>query len=101
MTSSPWWLTDEDPLTRDSNQIVDLIHEKRLEEAEIAGKKLLQDYPEVHDGFDRLALVYEARNDRLRAAEMYQKALEFILNNDDSSEDMRDFYRDKIAMLKE
>jgi len=35
----------------------------RLDEAEAAAQKLLQDYPEVHDGFERLAMVYEARGD--------------------------------------
>ena len=93
-------MPDEDNLTRESNHVVKLIHEGRLDEAEIAAKKLLQDYPEVHDGLERLAMVYEARGDRGRALEMYEKSLAFTLNNENYAEEMRDYYRHKIHQLQ-
>ncbi|MEK7623981.1 MAG: hypothetical protein AAB408_04960 [Patescibacteria group bacterium] len=93
-------MPDEDNLTRESNHVVKLIHEGRLDEAEIAAKKLLQDYPEVHDGLERLAMVYEARGDRGRALEMYEKSLAFTLNNENYAEEMRDYYRRKIHQLQ-
>jgi tetratricopeptide (TPR) repeat protein len=65
------WLHHEDDLDRASNSVVDLIKEGRLDEAEQAAQRLLRDYPEVHDGFERLGMVYEARGDRGRAVEMY------------------------------
>ena len=100
-SSHPWGLMpDEDNLTRESNHVVKLIHEGRLDEAEIAAKKLLQDYPEVHDGLERLAMVYEARGDRGRALEMYEKSLAFTLNNENYAEEMRDYYRRKIHQLQ-
>jgi hypothetical protein len=57
-------LDDEDELTRDSNAVVDLVHEGKLDQAEVAARDLLERYPEVHDGYDRLGMVYEARGDK-------------------------------------
>jgi tetratricopeptide (TPR) repeat protein len=69
-------VTDE--LTRDSNAVIDLVHEGKLDEAEQAARALLEHYPEVHDGYDRLGMVYEARGDRKAAADCYRKVVEFV-----------------------
>jgi len=45
---------EEDELTRASNAAVDLVHASKLEEAEAAARDLIERYPEVHDGWDRL-----------------------------------------------
>jgi hypothetical protein len=45
---------NNDELTRDSNAVVDLVHEGKLDRAEAAARYLLDRYPEVHDGYDRL-----------------------------------------------
>lgn len=34
--------------------------------------------PEVHDGYDRLGMVYEALGDRKQAADCYRKVIEFV-----------------------
>ncbi len=47
-------------------------------------RDLLARYPDVHDGFERLAMVYEARGDRKQAAEYYRKALAFMRENADN-----------------
>jgi len=99
-SSNPWGFIQEDRLADDSNNVVDLIHEGRLDEAESSAQKLLLDYPEVHDGLERLAMVYEARGDKGRAIEMYQRALEFTSNNDNYDEAFTSYYREKIATLK-
>jgi tetratricopeptide (TPR) repeat protein len=70
---------DDDHLDEDSNAVVDLIHEGRLDEAEAAARELLARYPEVVDGLERLAMVYDARGDAKQAAEYYRKAVAFIL----------------------
>lgn len=77
---------DEDALTRDSNAIVDLVHEDRLDEAEKASREFLERYPQVHDGYDRLGLVYEARGDRKAAAHCYRKVIEFVKAHPDQYE---------------
>lgn len=69
---------EEDELTRDSNAIVDMVHEGKLDEAERAAREFLDRYPEVHDGYDRLGMVYEARGDKKAAAECYRKVVEFV-----------------------
>lgn len=96
----PGWDFMENDLDRNSNRVVELIHEGRLDEAEKAGKKLLQDYPEVHDGFERLAMLYEARGDKTRAVEMYQRALDFTMEHRELyDQEMPTYFRNKIARL--
>ncbi len=47
---------------------MDLINKKKLDEAEKAANRLLKEYPDQIDGFDRLAEVYEARGDNKKSA---------------------------------
>ena len=61
--AAAWAMDDDDDLDELSNSAVDLIKEGRLDEAEAVGKELLERYPEVHDGLERLAAVSEARGD--------------------------------------
>jgi tetratricopeptide (TPR) repeat protein len=69
---------DEDELTAVSNAAVDLVHAGKLDEAEKAARDLLERFPEVHDGYDRLGMVYEARGDKQQAAYYYRKVIEFV-----------------------
>jgi tetratricopeptide (TPR) repeat protein len=73
----------DDELTRDSNTVVDLVHEGKLDQAEQAARDLLARYPEVHDGYDRLGMVYEARGEAKQAADYYRKVIEFIRDHPD------------------
>lgn len=69
---------DDDDLEEASNRVIDLIDAGRLDEAEQAAHDLLERYPEVHDGLERVAMVAAARGDRARAAEYYRKAADFV-----------------------
>jgi Flp pilus assembly protein TadD len=69
---------DDDGLDDASNRVIDLIDAGRLDEAEHAAHALLAHYPDVHDGLERLAMVYAARGDRPRAEEYYRKAADFV-----------------------
>ena len=71
-------LLREEELTQASNAAVDLIQAGRLEEAERAARELLVRFPDAHDGYDRLGMVYEARGDRQKAIECYRKVIELI-----------------------
>ena len=64
-----------------SNSVVDLINQNELEKAEAVSRRLLAEYPDQVDGFDRLAMVYEARGDRKKAAQYYRKAADFARSN--------------------
>jgi tetratricopeptide (TPR) repeat protein len=65
-------------LTAASNAAVDLVKAGKLEEAEAAARGLLESFPHVHDGWDRLGMVHEARGENKQAADCYRKALEII-----------------------
>lgn len=64
-----------------SNAVVDLVHAGRLDEAEQAARELLVRYPEVHDGYDRLGMVHEARGQFRQAADCYRLVIEFARAN--------------------
>jgi DNA-binding SARP family transcriptional activator len=65
-------------LAEASNAVVDMVHAGRLDEAERAAHELLERFPEVHDGYDRLGMVYEARGDKKTAADYYRKVIAFV-----------------------
>jgi tetratricopeptide (TPR) repeat protein len=65
-------------LTAASNAAVDLVKAGKLEEAEAAARGLLERFPHVHDGWDRLGMVHEARGENKQATDCYRKALEII-----------------------
>jgi len=80
-------LADEaDELTEASNAVVDMVHAGDLEAAERAAHDLLQRFPEVHDGYDRLGMVCEARGENRKAAEYYRKVIAFVLEHPESYE---------------
>jgi len=84
-----------DRLDEESNAVIDLIEAGKLDEAEQAAHQLIADYPEVHDGYDRLGMVYEARKEPKKAADCYRKVVEFLAENpsDDEREMIADFQR--------
>jgi tetratricopeptide (TPR) repeat protein len=67
-----------DELTEASNAIVDMVHAGDLDAAEQAAHDLLARFPDVHDGYDRLGMVCEARGDHRQAAGYYRRAIEVI-----------------------
>jgi tetratricopeptide (TPR) repeat protein len=76
----------EDELTAASNAAVDLVHAGKLDEAEQAAHDLLERFPDVHDGWDRLGMVYEARGDHRQAADCYRKVIDLIRAHPDDYE---------------
>ena len=74
-------LQEAQALDAASNAVVDLVHAGRLDEAEQAARELLVRYPEVHDGYDRLGMVHEARGQFREAADCYRKVVEFTRAN--------------------
>jgi tetratricopeptide (TPR) repeat protein len=74
-------LREAQALDAASNAVVDLVHAGRLDEAEQAARELLVRYPEVHDGYDRLGMVHEARGQFREAADCYGKVIEFARAN--------------------
>lgn len=77
-------LQEPDELDNDSNAVIELIKAGQLDEAEHAARELLVRYPEVHDGHDRLGMVYEARGMPREAAGCYRLVVEFMHANADN-----------------
>ena len=74
---------DDDELTIASNAAAGLVRAGKLDEAEQAARDLLVLFPDVHDGYDRLGMVYEARGENRQAAECYRKVIAFIREHPD------------------
>lgn len=94
-------LLESQALDAQSNAVVDLVHAGRLDEAEQAARELLARYPEVHDGHDRLGMVYEARGQFREAADCYGKVIEFArANPEDYDAEFADRFLELIAKLE-
>jgi tetratricopeptide (TPR) repeat protein len=91
----------EDELDAASNAVVDLVNAGKLDEAEAAARALLARYPEVHDGWDRLGMVYEKRGNTREAADCYRRVLDFLRENPDYTDDdgLTTLYTALIAKL--
>jgi len=76
-------LEHERDLAEDSNAVIALVKAGKLDEAEQAARELLVNYPEVHDGYDRLGMVHEARGQNREAADCYRKVIEFVRDHPD------------------
>ena len=73
-----------DELTEASNAVVDMVQAGNLDAAEQAAHDLLARFPDVHDGYDRLGMVCEARGDHRQAADYYRRAINVIRNHPDN-----------------
>jgi tetratricopeptide (TPR) repeat protein len=80
------FLDELDDLTNASNGVIALIRAGKIDEAEQAACDLLVRYPEVHDGYDRLGMVYEARGDHKQAAHCYRQVIDFVRAHPDQYE---------------
>jgi hypothetical protein len=61
-----------------ANAAAELVRAGKLGEAEQAARDLLLLFPDVHDGYDRLGMVYEARGENRQAADCYRKVIAFV-----------------------
>ncbi len=87
-------------LDRKSNGILDLIRAGKLDEAEVAAQQLLDDYPDIIDGQERLAMVHEARGNRIEAADRYRKAIAMVdAHPSDYDPELREYYVNKVTTL--
>ena len=75
---------ERDELTEASNAVIDMVQAGNLDAAEQAAHDLLARFPDVHDGYDRLGMVCEARGDHRQAADCYRKAIHVIRNHPDA-----------------
>ena len=79
---------------------MDLIKEDKLDEAETVSKKLLNEYPDQIDGFERLGQVYEAREEKQVAADYYQKAADFAKTMPGFDQESVKYYLSKVKKMR-
>ncbi len=85
---------------QESNAVVDLIEDGRLDEAEAAARELLVRWPQVHDGHHRLGMVYEARGLSREAAQCYRQVVQLMLAGPEHQDpEMMTFFVELIARL--
>jgi tetratricopeptide (TPR) repeat protein len=90
----------EDELDAASNAVVNLVRAAKLDEAEAAARDLLVRFPDVHDGWDRLGMVHEARGDSRQAADCCRKVIDFIRQHpDDCDADMLEQFAKLVDRL--
>ena len=91
---------DPNDLDEASNVVPDLIRAGKLDEAEKAAQHLLTAFPDVHDGYDRLGMVCEARGDKKQAADYYRKVIAFVEQHADTYDPaFADTFRGLVAKL--
>ncbi len=89
--------TDIDQL---SNSVIDLIKERRFDEAETVCQKLLAEYPDQIDGVSRWAEIYEARGDKKNAVKYYRKSATFAKSNEGFDQDSINWYEDQAKRME-
>jgi tetratricopeptide (TPR) repeat protein len=93
------WI-DDDGLDDLSNSVVDLVRAKRFDKALDACRRLIQEFPDVIDGFERSGMVYAAMGDHARAADCYRQAVNFATRPDQRDgfdEENIEFLRRQLA----
>ena len=88
--------TDLDQL---SNKVPDLVEQGKFDEAEVACKTLMEQFPEQIDGIHRYAEVYEAKGNKLKAAEYYRKTAEFARQANGFEEEAIEFFLKEAKRL--
>ncbi len=83
-----------------SNSVVDLIGQNKLDEAEAVSRRLLANYPDQIDGLERLAQVYEARDEKEKAVEYYHKAVNFARSMPGFDQESIDWYLSEVNRIK-
>lgn len=76
-TGEPQWMIEDDGLDDLSNSVLYLVKERRFDEALAVCRRLLAEFPDVHDGFDRSGIVHAAMGNHALAADFFRKAHAF------------------------
>jgi len=94
---SPVFLLEDDGLDELSNSVLDLVRAGRFDQALAACNRLLKEFPDVVDGFERSGMVHARMGNHALAADCYRKALDFVTHPSrrDDYEDV-DFYREQV-----
>jgi tetratricopeptide (TPR) repeat protein len=82
-----------------SHSVPTLIKQGRLDDAETACKRLLDEYPEQHDYLHRYAELYAAKGNKTKAIEHYEKTIEYMKTHNGFDADSISWVQDEIDKL--
>jgi hypothetical protein len=93
--AQPVYVIEEDDLDELSNSILDLVRDGHLEQALAACKRLLAEFPEVVDGFERSGMVHAKMGDHATA--FYRQAFDFVTHPSRRDDyEGADYYREQM-----
>lgn len=93
----PYFVLDDDGLDALSNSVLGLVHAGRFDEALAACNRLLAEFPDVVDGFERSGMVHAKMGHHALAADFYRQALDFVTHPSRRADyDGADYYRAQI-----
>lgn len=93
----PVLLLEDDGLDDLSNSVLDLLRAGRFDQALAACNRLLEEFPDVVDGFERSGMVHAKMGNHALAADFYRKALDFVTHPSRRDDyDDADFYREQV-----
>ena len=93
----PVFLLEDDGLDDLSNSVLDLLRAGRFDQALAACNRLLAEFPDVVDGFERSGMVHAKMGNHALAADFYRKALDFVTHPSRRDDyDDADFYREQV-----
>jgi tetratricopeptide (TPR) repeat protein len=90
----------DDHLDEDSNHVVHLINDGKLDDAVLAAQALLEKYPDMVDGLERLGAAHKAKGNSKLAADYYRKALAHVSTNDGFDVEIGERYQREITELE-
>jgi tetratricopeptide (TPR) repeat protein len=93
----PGFILEDDGLDELSNSVVDLVRAGRFDEALAACNRLLAEFPDIVDGFERAGMVHAKMGNHALAADFYRKALDFVTHPSRRDDyDGADYYREQV-----
>jgi tetratricopeptide (TPR) repeat protein len=97
---NPMSAAEFDELDLLSDEVAHLVRSGQVEKAEEVSRKLLAKYPDQLDGIEGLASVYEAKGDKLRAANYYRQAADFMRTHSGFDEEGIAWMLDNVERLE-
>lgn len=73
----------DEKLNAATHAVMKLIDDGKLDQAEHAAQELRDRFPDMHDGYDCLGMVCQARGDNRQAVEYYRKVIAFAREQPD------------------
>lgn len=83
------------------NTVIALIEDGKIGEAEQIARRLRNEHPNMYDGYDCLAMVHQAKGDKVQAIEYYRKVIAMAHADPDLYEpNFAAYYQDIINDLE-